>query len=289
MVEFLTRAGLWRPYRAADFVHLLDILLVAFLIYRLFMLVRGTRAWRILGGVVIFVIALAGSKALGLTTVHYLLDKAAILAPVALVILLLPELRQAIEGFGKLGFWPQKLGAFESRTEVRTIEQIVAAVAEMAAARVGALIVLERTASLDEVVANGVRLDAQASSELLNSIFYEGNPLHDGAVVVRGDRLVAAACRLPLSESTRLDHNVHMRHRAAVGITEDLDCLTIVVSEERGTISIALDGRLRVVPSHMALREILNHEMRGEEMPKPDGSKAVRKPQWFRRDMEGKP
>lgn len=288
MEELLRRAGLWRPFGTADLVHLVDILLVAFLIYRLFMLVRGTRAWRILGGVVIFVIALAGSRALGLTTVHYLLDKAAILAPVALVILLLPELRQAIEGFGKLGFWPQKLGAFESRTEVRTIEEIVAAVAEMAAARVGALIVLERTASLDEVVANGVQLDAQVSSELLNSIFYEGNPLHDGAVIVRGDRIVAAACRLPLSESTRLDHNVHMRHRAAVGITEDLDCVTVVVSEERGTISLAQDGRLRVLANHVELRDLLNQEMRGEEPPKAK-SKPDRRAQWFRRDLGTKP
>ncbi len=254
-------------------VHVADILLVAFLIYKLFMLVRGTRAWRILGGVVIFVIMLAASKALGLTTVHWLLDKGTVLAPVALVILLLPELRQAIEGFGKLGFWPQKLGVFETQTEVRTIEEIVAAVAEMAAARVGALIVLERTANLDEVIANGVRLDAQVSNELLNSIFYEGNPLHDGAAIIRGDRVVAAACRLPLSESERLDNHVHMRHRAAVGVTEELDCVTVVVSEERGTISVAIDGRLRVLASHVELREVLNREVRGEQAAKPKNPK----------------
>jgi len=251
-----------------NLVHVIDVLLVAFLVYKLFMLVRGTRAWRVLGGIVIFVLALLASRSLGLTTLHWILEKAATLAPVAMVILLLPEMRQAIEGFGKLGFWPQKLGAFEQRTEVRTIEEIVAASAEMAAARVGALMVIERAAPLDEVIGNGVRLDAKVSAALLNSIFYEGNPLHDGAAIIRADTIVAAASRLPLSESARLDHNVHMRHRAGVGITEEFDCVTVVVSEERGAISVAIDGRLRRVDSPQELRDILNREVRGEESAK---------------------
>jgi diadenylate cyclase len=250
-------------------VHVIDILLVAYLIYRLLLLVRGTRAWRILGGIFIFVMLLVGSAHLQLTTLHWILDKATLLAPVALVILLLPELRQALEGFGKLGFWPQRIGAaFETKTESRAIEEIVSAVAELAAQSVGALIVIERGAPLDEIVANGVRLDAKVSAPLLGSIFFEKNPLHDGAVIVRGDTIVAAACRLPLSESVRLDQNVHMRHRAAVGATEALDCIAVVVSEERGTISVASEGRLRRLGSHMELREILNRDLRPDESPK---------------------
>ena len=245
-------------------VDVTDILLVAYLVYRLLAMIRGTRAWRILGGIVVFILALYASSALRLNTLHWVLDKATLLAPVALVILLLPELRQALETVGKIGLWPQVLPSLsEPAAEAQTVEEIVAAVAEMASARVGALIVLERTASLDEIIANGVPLDAKVTAPVLGAIFYPGNPLHDGAAIIRGDRIVAAACRLPLSESERLDANVHMRHRAAVGVTEALDCLCVVVSEERGTISLAADGRLRRLGSHLELREILNTQFRG--------------------------
>ncbi|MCA1947161.1 MAG: diadenylate cyclase CdaA [Armatimonadetes bacterium] len=245
-------------------VDVADILLVAYLVYRLLAMIRGTRAWRILGGIVVFILALYASSALRLNTLHWVLDKATLLAPVALVILLLPELRQALETVGKIGLWPQVLPSLsEPAAEAQTVEEIVAAVSEMASARVGALIVLERTASLDEIIANGVPLDAKVTAPALGAIFYPGNPLHDGAAIIRGDRIVAAACRLPLSESERLDANVHMRHRAAVGVTEALDCLCVVVSEERGTISLAADGRLRRLGSHLELREILNTQFRG--------------------------
>jgi diadenylate cyclase len=226
-------------------------------------MVRGTRAWRILGGIVIFVLGLWLSNVLKLSTLHWLLDKATLLGPVALVILLLPELRQALEGFGKLGKFTERLSGGELHVEAKSIEEIVAAVTEMAAARVGAIIVLERVGSLDEIIGNGVRLDARVSAPLLNSVFYMGNPLHDGAAIIRGDHVVAAACRLPLSESSKIDSMLHMRHRAAVGVTESLDCMAIVVSEERGVISIASDGKLRRLGSHIELREILNKEFRG--------------------------
>jgi len=269
--------------KVATVLSVVDVLLVAYLIYRLLSMIRGTRAWRILGGVVIFVFALWLSSVLKLNTLHWLLDKATLLAPVALVILLLPELRQALEGFGKLGKFTERLSGVELHTQAKSIEEIVAAVTEMAAARVGALIVLERVGSLDEVIGNGVRLDARVSAPLLNSIFYMGNPLHDGAAVVRGDHVVAAACRLPLSESSKIDSMLHMRHRAAVGVTESVDCMAIVVSEERGVISLATEGRLRRLGSHIELREILNREFRGvdehsaQRRPRPQVVKKVRR------------
>lgn len=245
-----------------------DILLVAFIIYRLFLLIRGPRAWRIVVGVLLFVAALMLSQGANLSELHWILDKATILGPVALVILLLPELRQGLEGLGKIGaeaLQPLR-GRPESRTDMRTIEEIVAAVTELAANRIGAIIVVERTNTLDEVAQNGVMLSAEVSTPLLVSIFYEGNPLHDGAVIIRRDKVVAAAARLPLSESSGLAKNVHMRHRAAVGITEMTDALTIVVSEERGSISYALEGVLHRLPSHEELREVLNTEIRAEEV-----------------------
>jgi len=245
----------------------LDILVVALIIYRLFLLVRGPRAWRIVVGVIMFVLLLAVSHALGFLALHWILDKAALLGPVALVILLLPELRQGLEGFGKLAAEPlQRLGRFEPRTEVRVIDEIVSAVTELAAGSVGALIVIERTQSLDEIAANGVALNADVKSALLVAVFFENNPLHDGAVVVRKDKILSAACRLPLSESSRLGQNVHMRHRAAVGITEATDAIAVIVSEERGTISYALDGNLRRLASPVELREVLNREIRAEEV-----------------------
>ena len=253
-------------------IAVVDILLVAYLVYRLLMLVRGTRAWRILVGIGIFVVLLGLSDRLGFITLHWVLASATPLGPVALVILLLPELRQAIEGLGKLDRWTQRLASpLEVRAEARTVEEIVAAAAELAAGRVGALIVLEKAAPLDEIASNGVALSASVSAPLLGAIFYEGNPLHDGAVVIRGDTILAAACRLPLSESTRIDQSVHMRHRAAVGATEATDAICIAISEERGTISVAADGRLRRLSGHLELRDFLNHELRGaeEEAPKP--------------------
>jgi diadenylate cyclase len=115
---------------------------------------------------------------------------------------------------------------------------------------------------LDEVVASGVSIMAKLSTPLIVSIFYEGNPLHDGAAVIRGETIVAAACRLPLSESPRLDPSLHMRHRAGIGVSEQFDCLVIIVSEERGTISVVSDGRLRRMAGHVELREVLNRELR---------------------------
>ena len=247
-------------------IQLVDIGLVAFLLYRLLLLVRGTRAWRILIGVFAFLIVLFVADRLELHTLHWILDKATILGPVALVILFLPELRQAIEGFGKISpLGILELGAHEDHLQAKTIEEIVSAISELQQESVGALIVIEKAAKLDEIASNGVMLNAEVSASLLGSIFYGENPLHDGAVIIRGDRVVAAACRLPLSDSTHLDTHVHMRHRAAVGISEATDVVVVVVSEERGTISVAQEGALMRLGSTNELREVLNRELR--QMP----------------------
>lgn len=273
-------------------INVLDIVLVAMLIYRLLLLVRGTRAWRIIVGIFGFVIVLFISARLGLNTMHWLLDKATYLGPAALVVLFLPELRTAIEQFGRPTQVLTKLVANqgEERAEARTVEEVVASVAELAAGRVGALIVIEKDSHLDEIIANGVPMNALVSAPLLGAIFYGENPLHDGAVILRGDVIMSAASRLPLSESSRLDPNVHMRHRAAVGVSEAFDCIAVVVSEERGTISVANEGRLRRLSSHIELRNLLNREIRNmpdePEEPKPaERSRRSRS----RRGAEAKP
>lgn len=247
-----------------------DILVVTYILYRLFMLVRGSRAWRIVIGIVGFVLLLFISGKLELIALNWLLDKATILGPVALVILFLPELRQAIEGLGRLRLGKiqltPKFSNADIKTDARTIEELVAAVSELATESTGALIVIERGAPLDEIANNGVVVNARVSAPLIGSIFYEGNPLHDGAVIIRGDTIVAAACRLPLSDSNRLSQNVHMRHRAGLGVTEQLDCVAIIVSEERATISYAKEGRLRKLANAHELRDFLNRELRGEDL-----------------------
>ncbi|MCW5937240.1 MAG: diadenylate cyclase CdaA [Fimbriimonadaceae bacterium] len=261
-------------------VNVVDVLLVTYVVYRLLKLVRGGRAWRLVLGIVGFVAALVGSDLLGFKTLHWLLDKATILAPVAIAIIFLPELRQAIEGFGRLGHWSEKLIAERTTMGANALEEIVAGVSEMSEENTGALIVLERSTPLDDVASNGVPVGAVVTAPLLSTIFYEGSPLHDGAVLVRHDEVVAAACRLPLSENPKIDSHLHMRHRAAVGISEQSDCLAIVVSEERGTVSVAESGRLTQLQSTKALREYLSSRMRDAKTTaqRADGKPASSEP-----------
>jgi diadenylate cyclase len=246
-------------------VQIVDILLVAYLIDRILRLVRGTRAWRILGGIVIFAVALLLSDFLQLHTLHWILDKATILAPVALVILLLPELRQTLEGFAKLGLWPERLTGRQKLAQEATLEAITSAVQEMSTTKVGCIIVIEKSSVLDDIAATGVLLNTKVSDAALKSIFYYGNPLHDGAALIRGDQIVAAACRLPLSENLRLDPKIHMRHRAGIGISENADCLVILVSEERGTISVAKEGELFPISEIADLSKFLYNELNNPE------------------------
>ncbi len=261
MEQIFQRLDQFSHFSQETWVQVVDVAIVSFLIYRVLLIVRNTRAWRILGGIVVFVLALFLSDLLRLRTLHWMLDKATVLAPVALVILLLPELRQALEGVAKLGLWPSKLVSSGKQVSMRTIDEMVASAAEMSSSRIGALIVIERQASLEDIADNGVTMDAKVSAPLLTSIFYHGNPLHDGAAVVRGDLVVAAACRLPLSENERISRQFHMRHRAAIGITEQSDAIALVVSEERGTMGLASNGQLRVFGSAADFRAALVKEL----------------------------
>ncbi|HAY14341.1 MAG TPA: diadenylate cyclase CdaA [Fimbriimonadaceae bacterium] len=256
--EFLRRLStLGEPWPQAV-INILDVLLVAYLIWRLLKLVRGTRAWRILFGVFVFLVALLASDVLGLRTLHWVLDKATLLGPVALVILFLPELRQTIEGFARMGGLSDRLVGSEGAARGTTFEEIAVAARAMAQGRTGALIVIDRSRQLDAEIRSGVPLHAVVSAPLLQSIFYAGNPLHDGAIIVRQDELVAAACQLPLSDNPAIRAEYHMRHRAGVGVTEHSDAVVVIVSEERGEITVARAGILTPVNSAEELLEILS-------------------------------
>jgi diadenylate cyclase len=160
------------------------------------------------------------------------------------VILLYPELRDILERLGRLDFWGAPIHVTNREDMARTIEEVVRTAMVLSPLKTGALIVLERETGLDDIVATGTELDAEVSSELLGTIFYSGTPLHDGAVIIRGGRIIAAGCYLPLSDSPNISANVHTRHRAAIGVSENSDAVVVVVSEETGTVSIAVGGKL---------------------------------------------
>jgi diadenylate cyclase len=225
---------------------LLDILVVAYLLYRLLMLARGRRAWQILIGIGVFFGLLWVSDRIGLITLNWLLRQVTPLGPVAVVILLYPELREVLERWGHLDFWGGSLVRPSRQANVaETVEAVVTAATLLSARKTGALIVLSRETGLDDVIATGTRLDAVVTSELLTTLFYSGTALHDGAAVLHDGRIVAAGCTLPLTTEPNVASNVHMRHRAAMGVTETTDALVVIVSEETGTISLAGGGKLQ--------------------------------------------
>ena len=237
---------------------IVDIAVVSYVLYRLILLARGRRAWQILIGLGVFFVLVVASDRLGLITLNWLLHQITPLGPVAVVILLYPELREVLERLGRLDFWGAPLHVVHRETLAETIEDIVRAAATLLAPRkTGALIVIERETRLDDIVATGTALDAQVSSELLATLFYNGTPLHDGAVIIRGGRIVAAGCYLPLSDSPNIATHVHTRHRAAIGESENSDAVVVVVSEERGTVSLAIGGKLISGLNETTLREKL--------------------------------
>lgn len=240
-----------------NIISIIDILIVAFVLYRLALLIRGTRAVQLIKGMVVLLIATALSSLLNLNTVHWLLKQTMTALVVALPIVFHPELRRALEKLGGGDFFARPLIHMAEGDRSALINEVVRAVENMSASRTGALIVLERVTGLEEFVDTGISIDSLVSAELLINLFIPKSPLHDGAVIIRGDRLFAAACVLPLSESRELSRDLGTRHRAAVGLTEQSDALAVVVSEETGSVSLAVEGSLYRRLNESGLRELL--------------------------------
>ncbi len=221
-----------------------DVLIVVFLLYWLWLLIRRTRAEQLVKGLLVLLVAKAVSSRLGLQAVNWLLNQAITALIVALPVVFQPELRRALESIGRGRLFagsPFRPGEDEAS---RVVEELVRAVEMLRRERIGALMVVERRTGLEEYVAAGVKLDAVLSAELLFNIFVPRTPLHDGAAVIRGDRIAAAGCFLPLAEASRTNRELGTRHRAALGISEQSDAAAIVVSEETGRVSLALEGVL---------------------------------------------
>ena len=225
---------------------IVDIGLVTFVIYKIIMLVKDTRAWQLIKGIIFILVAAELSKVLKLNTIAYILNYTISVLTIALVVVFQPELRSILEQIGRSRF--KDLFSIEnSSRKVKTtamIEEIVKACTEMSKTFTGALIVIERETKIGEAIKTGVQLDADVTCELLINIFWPNTPLHDGAVIIRDNKIKAAACFLPLTDNPNLSKELGGRHRAALGITEISDAIAIVVSEESGKISYALNGGL---------------------------------------------
>ena len=233
---FLRRLG-------ANWWNVLDILLVTLIFYWLLYLIRGTQAVQVLRGVVILAIAtVLVANLLPFRAFSWLVSKTLPAMLVAIPVIFQPELRRALEKVGRTGTYLTPLAQEASTAEV--IEEICKACAHLSEKRHGALIVLELATGLEEYIESGVRLDSRVSSELLLTIFFKNTALHDGAVVIRSARIVAAACVLPLASGIISDRQMGLRHRAAIGVTEETDAVAVVVSEETGAVSVAHNGRM---------------------------------------------
>lgn len=222
----------------------IDIVIVAFVIYKILGFIVQTRAEQILKGVVVLIIALIVSDVMNLYTLNWMCKGAVALGAVAILIVFQPELRRALEYMGRGSFVRTTLRPEDKEKIKKNIGLISNAVEDFSADRIGALLVFEGQTLLEDIAETGTVIDAEVSEQLLGNIFYEGSPLHDGAVIVRDGKLYAAGCVLPLTGNADLDSKLGTRHRAGLGITEHSDALAIIVSEETGIISMAKDGHL---------------------------------------------
>lgn len=222
----------------------IDILVVSYVFYKVYKLIEETRAEQLLKGIVVLLIFTKVSEVLKLYTINFILEKTIEVGIIALLIVFQPELRRGLERMGRTRFLGKSLVELKKEEILSTIEEIVEAVASLSRQSIGALIIFKNNTGLNEVIDTGTLIDGKISSGLLINIFIPNTPLHDGAVVIEDDFIRAAGCLLPLTDKKNIDKELGTRHRAAIGITENSDCMALVVSEETGAISIAENGQL---------------------------------------------
>lgn len=272
---YLKKFGIYT--RQMDFGDFLEILIIAFLLYYILVWMKNTRAWTLLKGLIVICIFLLAAHFLEMNTIMWMAKNILSFAVIALIVVLQPELRNALEALGKKNFLDSLGFSDVSRREheifsEKTINEIVKACVEMGKVRTGALIVIEQKESLREYERTGIEVDGIVTSQLLINIFEHNTPLHDGAVIVRGNRVTSATCYLPLSANLDLSKELGTRHRAGVGISEVTDSLTLIVSEETGKISVAYEGRLETNLNadslKMRMQQILNRNWEDETVKK---------------------
>lgn len=248
-------------FKVFNWQAVLDIAVVAIIVYQILMLIKGTRAVQLLKGLFILLIVSLLARQLGLTTLTWILEKVWTMLLVALPIVFQPELRRALEQIGRGKFITMHSGTAGSEEYRKLIDELVRCGQVLAQSRIGGLIVIEKNTGIQEFIDTGVKIDGVVSSEFLINIFIPKSPLHDGAVIIRGDRVAAAGCFLPLSQDTGLQKDLGTRHRAALGLSEVSDALIIIISEETGVISAAKDGQLTRFLDEKSLRDLLKNEI----------------------------
>ena len=240
MIDNLT--GLLLSIKITDII---DILIVAYILYRLLGMIKETRAQQLFRGVLLIVGVFLASELFELSLLNWLLTRLITVGLIGVMIVFQPEIRRALEQIGRRGALTSQFRDIGKEEMYATVHKIVDAVDDFSSTRTGALIAIERETTLNDIIETGVIVDAEISVRLLGNLFYEGSPLHDGAVIIRGLRIHAASCVLPLTNRTSIGKNLGTRHRAGVGLSEVSDAFIIIVSEETGAISVARNGTLR--------------------------------------------
>ncbi|AOZ97481.1 diadenylate cyclase [Butyrivibrio hungatei DSM 14810] len=273
-IDFLfdfNRTSLHMP--TIRFSDILEVFIIAFLVYHILVWAKNTRLWSLLKGIIVIVVFILIAALFNMSTILWIVERVFSIAIIAMVVILQPELRKALEELGRKNFFSNVLSLGDPKTEGRfsdrTLNEIVRACVEMGKVRTGALIVIEQNHPLAEYERTGIDVDGIVTSQLLINIFEHNTPLHDGAVIIRGDRVTAATCYLPLSDNMGIGKELGTRHRAGIGVSEATDSLTIIVSEETGKISIAYEGELERAVDSDRLRERLRilQDKHTEETP----------------------
>lgn len=259
---------------------IIDILIVAVMFYKVFSLIKETRAEQLIKGIVAFFIFAKLSGILKLYTVNWILENAMTVGVIAILIMFQPELRRGLEYLGRSRFFTKSFLEIRSENMSRKVDEIVNAAASLSRQKIGALMVLEREIGLNDIVETGTEINGLVSSDLLINIFIPNTPLHDGAVVIKDDIIKAAACFLPLTENMNLSKELGTRHRAALGISERSDTLAIIVSEETGAISVAENGEISRYIDIKTLEQILLNMYKKKD----EGDSIIAK--WRRKEDE---
>lgn len=248
---------------------ILDIIIVAFIFYKILEFIKETRAQQLLKGLLVIVVAFFLSDLFNLYALNWLLRGTMTVGAIALVVVFQPELRRALEYVGRSKIVKAPFGQLDKEKAKAITDEFVKAVSACSSTKTGALIILERETSLTEIAESGTEINADISAQLLMNIFYEGAPLHDGAVIIRGDRIFAASCVLPLTNNKDLNKSLGTRHRAGIGVTEHSDAIALIVSEETGIISMAVDGKLtRFLDAKKIEKTLLNLYLSEDESEK---------------------
>lgn len=255
-------AKAWNYLMTMGVADILDILIVAYLIYKAIGFVRKTNSYNLAKGLIVLLVVLGLSDIFRLTMINYLLRKAVELGLIAILILFQPELRRILERMGS-SFSSGR--SIVGSTMESAIAQTVLACTEMSATKTGALIIFERNVKLNDIMSTGTIINADATAELIKNIFYNKAPLHDGALIVRDGKLASAGCVLPLTRSTNLSKDLGMRHRAGIGLSEQSDAVVVIVSEETGSISVAIEGMLKRHLTANTFEKLLRGELIHDE------------------------